>query len=289
MRARIDPFGPTVSLFGLKRRQKVAARDHVRRRIFRNVECRRAAPPTEEIPLKSFALALALTAVTVSFPLQAASLSVSGQANIFAAGQAAVTQPGGGGGGVLPSLFTFAAGAGQSVTFSSVTGFTNCCNGAPTTGPDGDAPGTNILPANGLSGIAASSLMFLAGVFLDDAVPGGPGPATLDFTGNTAFASLSPLLGQLFFIGDGRTGTGAGAFQQFNAPATATRLYLGVADALGFGGQHGFYVDNSGAYEAIFALSGGNPNSSVIPVPAALPLLLSGLGVFGWLARRRSV
>jgi hypothetical protein len=43
--------------------------------------------------------------------------------------------------------------------------------------------------ANGISGITAPRQMFLACVFLDDSVPAGAAPASLDFTGNTGFAS----------------------------------------------------------------------------------------------------
>ena len=91
----------------------------------------------------------------------------------------------------------------------------------------------------------------------------------------------------MFFIGDGLTGNGTGAVQQFVVPTGATRLFLGIADAVGFNDvNHGYYGDNGGSFIATFDVQ---TNSTVIPVPAALPLLLSGLGLFGWLSRRRHV
>jgi hypothetical protein len=79
----------------------------------------------------------------------------------------------------------------------------------------------------------------LVGVFLGDSEPSGTPPAGLRFyqTQNaqgvtrTDFTSLSPAIGQVFFIGDGLTGTGTGAVQAFQVPPGATRLFLGQADA----------------------------------------------------------
>ena len=88
--------------------------------------------------------------------------------------------------------------------------------------------------------------MFLTGVFLDPSV-GSVAPSALNFSapGGTSFTTLSGLqLGQTFFIGDGLTGSGTGGIQTFVAPTGATRLFLGFADAFGFGGSPGFYDDN---------------------------------------------
>ena len=72
---------------------------------------------------------------------------------------------------------------------------------------------------------------------------GGPPPATLDFTViGTSFASLSPALNQVFYIGDGLTGDGSGSVQQFIVPLGATRLYLGCADAGGYNGPRALMV-----------------------------------------------
>ena len=55
---------------------------------------------------------------------------------------------------------------------------------------------------------------------------------------------MSPALGQPFFIGDGLTGTGAGATQDFIIPAGATGFYLGTMDGAQWTGNSGqFYVD----------------------------------------------
>lgn len=98
--------------------------------------------------------------------------------------------------------------------------------------------------ANGIS-LAHLPADALVGVFVAAGGPSGPTPAALDFTGSgigTSFTTLSPLLDQLFFIGDGLTGTGTGTVQQFTAPAGAATLYLAVADSLGSSGNNVGYI-----------------------------------------------
>jgi hypothetical protein len=58
----------------------------------------------------------------------------------------------------------------------------------------------------------------------------------------------------VFFIGDGRTGTGTGAIQVFDVPPTATHLYLGYADSCDYA-TPGCYGDNEGSMTATFAIS----------------------------------
>jgi hypothetical protein len=100
--------------------------------------------------------------------------------------------------------------------------------------PDGGCiPVVNAGPANGISSIVVITDA-LIGVFTGSSAPSGSAPAGQDFTGaNTAFTSLSPALNEVFFIGDGLTGTGSGTAQQFVVPAGATRLFLASSDALG--------------------------------------------------------
>ena len=69
------------------------------------------------------------------------------------------------------------------------------------------------------------------------------GRPALDFSDTglgTNFASLAPERRQVFYIGDGLTGTGSGIRQHYTAPAGATRVLLGTMDAV--------YTDNSGAF-----------------------------------------
>ena len=99
----------------------------------------------------------------------------------------------------------------------------------------------------------------------------------LDYTvsGNFSKTSYSPGLNQIFFIGDGLTGTGSGSTQLFNAPAGATLLFLAVADSIGARtGNVGFLT---------VEVNGATP----VPLPAAAWLMMFGLGGLGLLARRR--
>ena len=161
-------------------------------------------------------------------------LTIQGTANIFASGQVSASD------GTLPQSTVF-AGSNLQLIFSSVTGLVNCCSSAPDSPPDGGTGAggnTNINSLNGISGIIDSSrTLFLVGMFDNGSLNGGAAPARLDFSANQdSFTTLSPLLYQTFFIGDGRTGfnNAAGTQQVFVVPTGATRLFLGFADAFGF-------------------------------------------------------
>lgn len=223
---------------------------------------------------KLFRLVTAVS-MLVAFAILGSAVTVSGQANIFSAGHAFQPQPGGGGGGV-PAV-ELAVSGGSYVEFTSVTGLTNCCSASPNTGPDGGGGGTSINSTDGISGIIGPTQMFLVGVFLDATEPAGAGPAILDFNSiGTNFTDLSPLLNQTFWIGDGLTGTGSGSLQKFHAPTGATRLFLGIADAFSFGGNAGWYDDNTGAYEVDY---------NVVPEPATIAVF--ALGAAGMARFRR--
>ena len=71
-----------------------------------------------------------------------------------------------------------------------------------------------------------------------------------------------------------------GTVLQFTAPVAATRLYLGVADAWSFSGLTGYYNDNPGSYAV-------SVNLNPVPEPEAYAMLLAGLGLLGYAARRR--
>ena len=153
-------------------------------------------------------------------------------------------------------------------------------------GPGGNTAGTSTL--NGLGAISGyrGPQGPLAGVFLDDAVPSNSAlrPATIDFLlpGATNFTTLSPLLRQVFYIGDGLTS--GGVLQQFVAPAGATRLFFAIPDGFGFVGPPGAYDDNDGFYR----ISVGINAIPVIPEPQTYALLLAGLGLLGFAMRRRA-
>lgn len=186
----------------------------------------------------------------------AANLTIDGKSNVFAAGRVAPF-----GGGVLPPSVRFAAGAGKVLTISGVSGTTTCIANVAPLGPDGGSCGgykeTHIDSYKGISGIRHKDrAMFLIGVFTTDAEPADPAPPILDFTGNDAFATLAPQINQTFFLGDGMTGTGSGTRQQFQVPATATRLFLGFADGLFFFDAPGGYENNSGSLAATVDISG---------------------------------
>lgn len=155
----------------------------------------------------------------------------------------------------------------------------------PGWGPSGNGLGDSNLDAlDGISGYIGPQGP-LAGVFLDDNIPGsGPAPATLDFspTGlGLDFLTLSPLLKQVFYIGDGVT---SGTFQQFIAPAGATRLFLGIPDGFSFLGHPGAYDDNDGSYRVTIAINEEPP-----PIPAPTSLTLGMLGLLSVGAMRRKL
>lgn len=168
--------------------------------------------------------------------------------------------------------------AGQVFTFA-VSGQTDHCDagGCGFAGADGDefegVWGKTAGAENGISNLI-SPIDALVGVFLG---PGQPdltvAPATLDFStpASRDFDSLSPLLKQAFFIGDGLRNDGTTA-QKFFAPAGATRLYLGLMD--GFDNWN-----NAGALEV----------EVNVPEPAVLALLgVAGLAIAHRRRRRRA-
>jgi hypothetical protein len=213
-------------------------------------------------------------------------LTIDATDDIYGAGQStlpATIYP-----GTFPPSETFSADPNEILTFSSVTGMVGC-NFVITNGPDGPCwPGvsTTITSYGGLSGIDVDeNNMFLVGVFLDADEPSGRGPAVLSYNYgtpgslSTSDPSFSPALDEVFFIGDGLTGTGTGNEQIFNVPTGADRLYLGFADS--FDSVPSYYADNVGSLTATFEIT------TATPEPAYGFLLTGGLIAGALLYRRK--
>jgi len=224
--------------------------------------------------------AAAVACSATSAMAQVGSVFVDARSNIFGYG-ISTPQPGGGGGGLIAVTIDLTPGTGRVVTFNN-TGSAGWSSASPLNGPDGGASFNGftrtVIPAVGpISGYSAPRVGPLVGLVLDASDPTGlPAPSSISYTDIASLnaTSFSPGLRQVFFIGDGFTGTGSGATQQFLIPDSATRLVLGIADAGNFNNLAGFYADNRQGY---------NVDYSVVPSPSAAALL--GLG--GLLAARR--
>jgi len=192
----------------------------------------------------------------------AAVIVVPATSNILGAGHGAPP-----GDGTLPPSVHFVFAPGSVIAIQSAAGAVSCgsiCRAGNYADGGSYAPfnvanGTNILPSNnGLSGVQfAGRQMFLTGVFLNSSLgePSGAGPATLSYTDSSANgASFSPLLGQMFFIGDGQRPAGQ---QAFLVPTNANRLYLGFAEGTNFVGTPGGYLDNTGTITVDVRVTGG--------------------------------
>ena len=205
-----------------------------------------------------------------------------------------------GGGSTAPTMITLPSGA-TSVVFNSVTGSitTGCAStegcivlnngtGNNSNDPDGvgAAPATSSnTGTSSISGMIAPGAGYLVGLFVPAGGPAGAAPTALDFTSSglgTSFASLSPQLDQVFFIGDGLTGNGTGTQQTFNIPTGAGQLWLGISDAGGYNGAPGAYGDNLGTYTVGLIVNA--PGSSAVTVTETAPsglTLVSMVGT-GW-------
>jgi hypothetical protein len=217
--------------------------------------------------LPGWLLALFAISATALVRAQAGTtLTVSAQANIFGAGHLPpmdTPNPSGGSGGVPPVVFAFPPHAFRALTFTNVTGSVKMGNPTAPCGPDGGNFGYAIASYNGIAGIDAPVIGYLAGVFLDANEPTDPPPASLNFNLNALgrdFETLSPQIAQVFFIGDGLTASEN--VQEFIVPPTATRLFLGLADSRYSAGGPGYYHDNSGSFSVcVEALPIGAPNA----------------------------
>ena len=219
------------------------------------------------------------TAAALAFQTPASAVTtvdVPAISDIYNAGHPVAVFDGG-----LPPSVSFAAEPSTIVTVLTPAIETITLNGGGSdNNPDGFGAAVTTSSnsgGDGISGLTAPNAGYLVGVFEDGTEPSGTGPAALDFTSiGTSFSTLSPMLNQTFFIGDGLTGNGSGTIQQFLAPAGATELFLGISDAGGYNGSPSSYGDNSGDFLAVV---------TVVPEPSSLAL--AGVGVAGLAAWRR--
>jgi hypothetical protein len=210
---------------------------------------------------------------------QAGNTFVDAQSNIFGYGLTAPA-PGGGGGGVVAISLALNAGTGRTATFFARG--TSGWAGSPVNGPDGGSfsGSTNIPSVGPISGFNAPLSGHLLGLFIeagDISALSAPGAASYPDLASFGQTNYSPLLRQVFFIGDGLTGTNSGTTQTFDVPDGAGFLVFGIADAFGFNAAAGYYADNVGGFDVDYA---------VVPAPGVVSIAGLSLAIAGRRRRR---
>lgn len=198
---------------------------------------------------------------------QAAIFSIAATANPFLADPANASLTDGTAPAVL-DLATFPASKALSILGLGQA------NEGPAKALSDTADGKELISLGSMGGISGWNnlpLSSLVGIFLGDTI--GPAPNPIDRS--LGAEVISPQLGQVFFIGDGLTGTGIGAPQRFVIPTGATKLYLAVLDTTA-------WADNQGGYQVIVTRA-----LAPIPEPATGILGLIGSLVVGWTLLRR--
>ena len=153
-------------------------------------------------------------------------VAVSAECNVFGAGHNSPNNTpdvGPNGGGIPPVMIPLTALSNSPALQFQAAGTISFCPYCGSFGPDGNGLLYAAPSYNGISGITNSPARGLIAVFTGATEPANPAPPSLDFSViGTNFATLSPQLNQLFFIG-------AGVITTNDAPQTI------------------FYDDNSGS------------------------------------------
>jgi hypothetical protein len=164
--------------------------------------------------------------------------------NLWGAGHAVAPADIAGQEGLLPMQIDLPASSGRTLTLTGATGTISYGGAVPSN--DADGVSFTASPDRFYGGLAAPNIArqrHLSAVVLDDSEPMDPAPPAL--TMDMASPAFSVGLRQIFFVGDGLTGTGSGATQTFALPDEATRVFLGFMDSTA-GISPGGYYDNSG-------------------------------------------
>ena len=202
--------------------------------------------------MKQLLVRLTVLIALTLFRSYAGTIEVSANANIFGAGHTAPPHLGSGGSGTLPPSCSFSPGPRKILSFIGVTGMCTLTAGLGLHGPEGYPLPTDVNSTGGISGIRHDRDGFLVGVFLGPDEPAAPAPPRLDFRMaalESNSSAITPQIGQVFYIGNQST-----IGKQYPIPATATRLFLGFADAYEYTGDPGQYQDNEGSLTATFEI-----------------------------------
>jgi hypothetical protein len=191
-----------------------------------------------------------LTLLTCAHVEAGVGVTVSAECNVFGAGHSSPNNTpdvGSNGGGIPPVMIPLTALSNSPALQFQASGTISFCPACGSYGPDGNGSLYAAPSYNGISGITNSPARGLIAVFTGATEPANPAPASLDFSViGTNFATLSPQLNQLFFIGAGVITTND-APQTIFVPPGATQLYLGFVDGDAYPDSPDAYGDNSGS------------------------------------------
>ena len=211
---------------------------------------------------------LIITASTLLLPVVASAsvYTVAATDNIYGAGLSTPPAPGGNGAGTLPLAIGVTGSAYQFQYLSGMVSPDSTKYSVDANGVIGQ--NTDITYSGGLSSSISDNGFSLVGVFLGAGGQPITAPSALDFSTGALgvnFTSLTPQIGQVFFIGDGTNSSHV--TQTFYVPTGATELYLGFADGENFVAPVGQYNDNIGSL---------NISVNAVPEPAPMALLVAG-------------